>query len=301
MKRIFLLVPLLLVVVFLSACSGLNAAFESGDISLVSSGEKYHGDITDPPIVPITIRSTFDTQKLADISTQGVTYQCLLEPNTDSTCQPVKLAVPGVFTISASVSKLSGDRVTSSTKIEWIPYSGLDKLAQSIVGGEGKDPALGYAFGIAVLVVIVTLLLSAIGAKMTNGNPQGLTVGALTGFFTSLILLAISVYSNASPGLAFVVVGSIVVIIFVTIIALIIINATNRGYTVTTTNTEIHGFDQKGNQITAKFNQPFFFGPGENAPNTNPAALAFSNHVAENGRRLITGENRYDPSRTLED
>ncbi len=271
-KKVLLSLLVLLFATF--ACSALTdtmaATFETGSINFVvdqNISNKYHNDEAEQPVVPISIYSGFDTEKLANITIDGNSYPCLLNPKTVSSCPGIRLAKPGVYIITASVQKLNGDYVSTQINVEWMPYSFLDKLAQTLAGGEGKDPALGYAFGIALLVVISMILLAGMGAKLTGNSIQGLSIGATAGFFLSMILLAIAVYTNASPQLALTVVVSIVGIIIAAIMALVILNGIKHGSAVVIgAQMEHTGLDQKGNPIRTTGKVPFFAGPGVHSP-----------------------------------
>lgn len=281
MKKI-LIVPFVLLLLTMFACDAsatLSGLIETGTIRFVSDNKKYHNDTEDIPQVPVSIYSDFATQKVATITIQDVYYECVLEPKTTSVCADIPLSEPGVYEITASVQKIDGGEVTAKTSIEWVPYSYLDKMAQKLAGGPSKDPALGYLFGIAILVVFGVVLLSGLGAWFTKGSVQGLGIGAVAGFFVSMVLLAIAVYQFASPGLSALVIASIVAVIIVAILALVVINGINRGTAVARVNRETFELDDNG-QPKRTVERAFFAGPGQyspslSAPTSNPNLQIF--------------------------
>lgn len=267
---------------------------ETGEITFISpnvENSKLHGDVGQ---VILVVNSTYPTPKTGYMFSNDVLKgQCLIVQNTRSTCPPIVFDSPGVYTLSLGYTKADGKGEFIKTSVEWSPYTEMDKFAQSLAGGDGKSPAMGYAIMIAGLVILSTIILAIVGAGMTKGSPQGLSIGATLGFFTSLILLAIAVYINASPGLALMVVGAIVLIIIAGLVTIMVVNATNHGYTATSPEVRIIGFDSQGNRLEGNFAQPYL-GPERGAPNLTMAVESFSNTIAANSQRQIENSGHHN-------
>ena len=136
MKKL-LLIPLF--ILFLAACTPV----EKGNITLVSpvEGIAYHDD---EGIAQVVVHSSFSDQKIAAVMLDGSqVFICTLTGNTDTTCLPIQLPKPGVHNIAVTTYRTNGEVVAAQTTVNWSPYTALDKLAQSLAGGEGKNPAMG--------------------------------------------------------------------------------------------------------------------------------------------------------------
>jgi hypothetical protein len=146
------LLPILGLLLFLVAC----APVEKGTISFVSTNSVLHDDLGQALVI---INSTFESQKLATVTLDGsAVYECLLMPLTDTSCASVTLAQPGAHTIAATVTKTNGTVVSVQTGVNWSPYTALDKLAQSVAGGEGKSIMAGYAVITLIVVGLATII-----------------------------------------------------------------------------------------------------------------------------------------------
>jgi hypothetical protein len=205
---------------FLAGCS------EKGDITITSptNGAKFHEDET--LVVSVSANSTFTELKVATIKVNGVNamtagggvFECILLPQETTDCAMIPLPKPGVHTITVEVVKNNGDIVSASTTFEWAPYSKTDKWALKIAGAVGATgPGPGYAILAGVMVVGVTLA----ALILTKAS----AVGAVVGFMTSMILLALGLYSTESAGAALTVANGIV-----TIAVLALIIAFLRGF-----------------------------------------------------------------------
>lgn len=209
---ILLILPFLLLIGL--ACSTSAAIFETGSISFTApdASSTSHDPLeSGPKSIPISIQSSFDSPKTAtflDGGTQimldnGSPFQCVLEPNTITSCGSIPVVKPGLHTITAQVTKIDGAVVTAQTTYEWTPYSALDKTALWAANVMGStSPVTGYILLVAVLVVGSVITTMVLGAKLTGGNVKGLQVGAVVGFFASMILLALGLYSSDSTGAA---------------------------------------------------------------------------------------------------
>jgi hypothetical protein len=260
-----ILLPLLMLLIANFACSSIGntlaAISERGSISFVLDKNKYYEEVGTPPHINIALKSTFTTDKEATIFVDGKEiYKCIAEAEKITPCPTVFPFAPGIFHLSASVERIDGNIVTTETMVEWSPpTTELDKFAQLLAGGNGNDPSNGYIIGALVMIIVLTLAMTVI--------TKGSLIGAFTGFFTSLLILAGIYLLAGSPSSALTVfIGTIVLAIlgFLTAIA---INFHNRGGVIAVgTQRRTRRLDAKGQPEEIIEQVPLFAGSGKYSP-----------------------------------
>jgi hypothetical protein len=259
-----LLIPILGLLLFLVAC----APVEKGTINFISGSSTLHDDYGQTLVI---INSSFESQKLASVSLDGsLIYDCVLMPMTDTGCPAIALPQPGTHTISASIQKQTGEVVSIQTAINWSPYTALDKLAQSIAGGEGKSILGGYALLTLIVVSIATIIFLTLGAVLTRGSAEGLGIGALLGFFFGMIATGIYVFGNATPGFGMLIVLMIGAIVIISLFVVIRVNAVNHGHSSTIVLGRSIRTDPNGTRTEAKVGQ-LYSGPSQHGPDSSRA------------------------------
>lgn len=250
-----LIIPAIVLLICLTSC----ASVETGTLNLVSptAGITYHDD---SGIAPVVVHSSFTDTKIAAISLNGAqVFICTLVANADTTCSSVQLPKPGVHNIAVTTYRKSGEVVTAQTTANWSPYTAMDKLAQSLAGGEGKDPAMGYALGAIFLIIVMTIVM----AVVTHGSPTG----AIAGFFLSLVIVAILLFVTDSVGSALFVLWGVITLAGLGVVALLLAYAVRNGYAAQGgRQAEVNGFDHAGRPLIAKVKQGAFIGLGDNLP-----------------------------------
>lgn len=256
---------LLLASLACASTANIFSPIEKGEIIITSDKLEYHDD---EGIAQVVVHSTFENEKIAGVSLNGSqVFICTLTANANTTCPSVQLPKPGTHTISVITYRVNGDPVSAQTTANWAPYTAMDKVAQKLAGGEGKDPAMGYAFGAIILVVVFTIAMTVI----TKGHP----VGAISGFFISIIIVMLVLFQADSTGPALVVFNGMIGLAVAGVVATVLIMAIKNGYTVTSPKADISLFHPDGRIERGSFAQPFF-GPVSGAPSFTEATRAFA-------------------------
>ena len=193
----------LIIVLFVSSCSSLEAYFENSSVVFVSPTEGLRlievprtGQTLYTPL-ELILFSNHEEPKLARVwvNDVGPAY-CLLTPAIKQDCGQIPLMNPGPQTVRVEIDIMDGNTVyatqTYTVSFLWAPYEGWDIPANKLAQVLHKETA---ATGYKLFAFILVAVLSLAGYFLFR---RSFIVSLLCGW-TGLVLLAVAYAFSGSP------------------------------------------------------------------------------------------------------
>lgn len=193
----------IILVLFLSSCSSLEAYFESSSVVIISPAEglrlidvPHAGQAVYTPI-ELLLLSNHEGAKVARVwvNDVGPAY-CLLTPDIKQDCGQLPLMNSGPQTVMVEIDIMDRDKVFATQKYSasflWAPYEGWDIPAYKLAQAVNKDsPASGYKLFALILVIGLSL-----GSYFLSRRS---VIVSFLGGWTGLVLLMIVYAFSGSP------------------------------------------------------------------------------------------------------